>query len=131
MKLMKGDGGHYKITDKDRIFVAMLTVAGTSQYSIASALGIDLRTLKGRFKDEINTALELATEKATSTVLQKIDEGDLQASMFFLKCRAKWADRTEIAVDQIREPRSKEEIEAELREYGLTDKQLQKMVDYA
>jgi hypothetical protein len=74
----------------------MHAMVGTPQEVIARVIGIDAKTLRLHYRDE----LDLATAKANATIggalFNKAKGGDTTAMIFWLKTRAKFKEMQEI-----------------------------------
>lgn len=85
----------YQPTDKARGLVRGLALAGTTEESIARIVGIDPKTLRKYYRDE----LDLATAQACANVARALYETAIDrkagvkhvtAAMFFLECKGGW-----------------------------------------
>lgn len=83
-------------TKTTRDTVMMHAMVGTPQDDIARVMGIDAKTLRLHYRDE----LDLATAKANATIggalFNKAKAGDTTAMIFWMKTRAKWKETQEI-----------------------------------
>jgi len=83
-------------TKATRDTVMMHAMVGTPQEVIARVIGIDAKTLRLHYRDE----LDLATAKANATIggalFNKAKGGDTTAMIFWLKTRAKFKEMQEI-----------------------------------
>lgn len=83
-------------TKPTRDTVMMHAMVGTPQSDIARVIGIDPKTLRLHYRDE----LDLATAKANATIggalFNKAKSGDTTAMIFWMKTRAGWKEKQEI-----------------------------------
>lgn len=83
-------------TKTTRDTVMMHAMVGTPQEDIARVIGIDAKTLRLHYRDE----LDLASAKANATIggalYNKAKGGDTTAMIFWMKTRAKWKETQEI-----------------------------------
>lgn len=79
-------------TDMMRQTVQLHATMGTPQDDIARLIGIDPKTLRLHYRDE----LDLATAKANATIggalFNKAKGGDTAAMIFWMKTRAGWRE---------------------------------------
>jgi len=79
-------------TADTRQTVQLHTTVGTPQEDIARVLGIDAKTLRKHYRDE----LDLASAKANATIggalFNKAKQGDTAAMIFWMKTRAGWRE---------------------------------------
>ena len=80
-------------TKATRELVQLHTMVGTPQEHIARVIGVDQKTLRKHYRDE----LDLATSKANATIggvlFNKAKEGDTAAMIFWMKTRAGWREK--------------------------------------
>ena len=85
-------------TDATRQTVQLHATIGTPQDVIARVLGIDAKTLRLHYRDE----LDLATARANATIggalFNKAKNGDTAAQIFWMKTRAGWKDTTAVTI---------------------------------
>lgn len=83
-------------TQEGRQLVQLHATIGTQHHTIADILGIDPKTLRKYYRDE----LDLASAKANATIggalFNKAKGGDTAAMIFWMKTRAGWRERQEI-----------------------------------
>ena len=83
-------------TELHRQTVQLHSTVGTDQNLIAQIIGIDPKTLRKYYREE----LDLASAKATATVggalFNKAKGGDTAAMIFWMKTRAGWKETTVI-----------------------------------
>ena len=82
-------------TPEGRELVELHATVGTPQEQIARIMGLDAKTLRKHYRDE----LDLATSKANATVggelFNKAKSGDTAAMIFWMKTRAGWREKAE------------------------------------
>jgi hypothetical protein len=83
-------------TAETKQLVQLHATIGTPQEDIARVLGIDPKTLRKYYRDE----LDLASAKANATIggalFNKAKGGDTAAMIFWMKTRAGWREKQEI-----------------------------------
>ena len=108
----KGPHGKIIPSDEQQRTVENMTACGVPQHYIAEALGVDLKTLRKRFKDELAHALIKANASIATTLFQTamgqpaiVEDGvvvqearppHVGALIFWLKARAGWSERHEL-----------------------------------
>lgn len=83
-------------SDASRALVRLHVAIGTTREVVAKVLGIDLKTLRKYYSEE----LALATAQANATIggalFNKAKGGDTTAMIFWLKTRARWREKEEV-----------------------------------
>lgn len=85
----------YEPTEADRNTVRSMAACGMSQEAIARCLGtegIDPKTLRAHFRNELDTAMDKANARIGQVAFQKATEGEAWAVCFWLKSRAGWKE---------------------------------------
>lgn len=84
----------YKPTDDDRRTVELMTAIGTSQENVARCVGdgIDLKTLRKYYREELDTAVIKANAKVGGSMFNKAIAGDVSAQKYWMGCRAGWKE---------------------------------------
>ena len=87
----------FEPTEDDRRTVRALSGYGVPQESIAIHLGIDAKTLRKYFRNELDRGSVEATAKVAQTLfhLATIDR-NVTAVIFWMKARAGWREKHEI-----------------------------------
>ena len=96
----------YKPTEADRNTVKTMVACGIRHEDIARCLGhtgIDDKTLRKHFRDELDTASVRANSVIASRLYAAAERGEPWAVCFWLKTRARWQERS------AREPSGAEE----------------------
>lgn len=83
-------------TKASRDTVSMHALVGTPQEDIARVLGIDAKTLRKYYRDELDLALAKANATIGGALFNKAKAGDTAAMTFWLKTRAGFRERQEI-----------------------------------
>ena len=110
-------------TDTGRKLVELHAMIGTPQETIASILGIDPKTLRKHYREELDHALAHANATIGGALFNKARDGDIAAQIFWMKTRAKWRERQELDLtssDRSMSPASASD--AALFEVALGDK---------
>lgn len=100
MTQAKNKGGRppHKPTDESRQRVREHVLVGTPQEVIGELLGISQVTLRKHYGDVIKEALPEANRKIAGKLWAKAYEGDTASQIFWLKTRAGFKERSELAV---------------------------------
>jgi hypothetical protein len=69
---------------------------GTPQETIADVLGIDAKTLRKYYREELDQALAKANASIGGALFNKAKSGDTSAMMFWLKTRAGFSEKREV-----------------------------------
>jgi len=72
----------------------MHTMVGTPQEIVADVLGIDAKTLRKWYRDELDLAKAKANASVCGTLYKKCLAGDTTAMIFWLKTQAQWKETT-------------------------------------
>jgi hypothetical protein len=67
-------------------------MVGTDHQNIAKALGIDSKTLRKYFREELDLGLAKANAAIGGALFNKAKGGDTTAMIFWLKTRARWRE---------------------------------------
>ena len=86
----------HKPTDEARKLVQLHATIGTPQETIAKVLGIDSKTLRKYYRQELDTALAKANATIGGALFNKAKGGDTTAQIFWMKTRARWSEKNEI-----------------------------------
>lgn len=83
-------------TDAQRQTVQLHASVGTRQEVIAEIIGIDPKTLRKHYRDELNQALAKANASIGGALFNKAKSGDTSAMIFWLKTRAGFKETNQI-----------------------------------
>lgn len=75
--------------------VAMHTLVGTPQSDVARVLGIDEKTLRKHYRDELDLAKARANAKVGGALFNKALAGDTTAMIFWMKTQAGWRETSQ------------------------------------
>jgi len=80
-------------TDATRQAVQLHSTVGTPQDVIADILGIDAKTLRKHYREELDQASAKANATVGGALFNKAKNGDTAAMIFWMKTRAGWRER--------------------------------------
>lgn len=86
----------HKPTDELRKQVEAMSAYGVPQKEIGRVIGIDDKTLKKHYSEELERATDRANMKIASMLYKKAVGGDTTCMIFWLKTRAKWSERSQV-----------------------------------
>jgi hypothetical protein len=79
-------------TEAARQTVSLHATVGNPQAVIAQVLGIDEKTLRKHYREELDLAGAKATAAIGGTLFNKAKGGDTAAMIFWMKTRAGWSE---------------------------------------
>lgn len=80
--------------DALRQTVSLHTTVGTDQETIARILGIDAKTLRKHYRDELDLAMAKANATIGGSLFNKAKSGDTAAMIWWSKTRMGWKETT-------------------------------------
>ena len=82
-------------TSATRKKVQIHTMVGTPQVTVARIIGIDDKTLRKHYRDELDLATAIANASVCGSLFNKATIGDDTAAMlFWMKTRAGWSENS-------------------------------------
>ena len=81
---------------ESRQLVQLHATIGTPQNVIADIIGIDDKTLRLYYREELDQALARANASVGGALFNKATKGDTAAMIFWMKTRAGWREKQEI-----------------------------------
>lgn len=90
----------FQITDKVLYEVETYAGRGLNKQQIADAIGIHIDTLIEKcksfpeFSDAINRGKSLGISRVAERLLENVDNGNVQAQIFYLKVQGQWKETT-------------------------------------
>lgn len=79
-------------TPEQRHIVQLHATIGTPQEAIAKVIGIDPKTLRLHYRDELDLASAKANAVVGGALFNKAKAGDTTAMIFWMKTRAGWKE---------------------------------------
>jgi hypothetical protein len=87
----------YEPTADQRRTVKTMAGFGIPQEDIAGFLGIDDKTLRKHFREELDRGITEANAKVAQSLFQMATQGkNVAAAIFWMKARAGWREKVEI-----------------------------------
>jgi len=83
-------------TDAQRKLVELHATVGTTQDMIARLIGIDKKTLRLHYRDELDLSMAKANATIGGALFNKAKGGDTASMIFWLKTRARWRETTDV-----------------------------------
>lgn len=80
-------------TPEQRQLVQLHATIGTKSENIARIIGIDPKTLRKHYRDELDLGMDKANATIGGALFNKAKSGDTAAQIFWMKTRARWAER--------------------------------------
>lgn len=74
----------------------MHTIVGTKQTVLAGIIGIDAKTLRKHYREELNASQAKANATIGGALFNKAKGGDTAAMIFWMKTRAGWRETTNV-----------------------------------
>lgn len=82
----------YEPSDADRQKVLAMAAHGMPHRDIAEAMAMGVKTLRRHFLHELENASTIVHGKVVRSLVSSAVQGNVQAQMFWLKCRAGWKE---------------------------------------
>ena len=83
-------------TDAQRKLVEIHATVGTTQDMIARMIGIDKKTLRLHYRDELDLSMVKANATIGGALFNKAKGGDTASMIFWLKTRARWRETSDV-----------------------------------
>jgi len=83
-------------TDAQRKLVQLHATVGTTQDMIARVIGIDKKTLRLHYRDELDLSMAQANATIGGALFNKAKAGDTASMTFWLKTRARWRETSDV-----------------------------------
>ena len=87
-------------TDTTIATVRAMSAYGIPQDDIAKVIGIDPKTLRKHYGEQLEKGSIEATAKVAEFLFRQATTTNVAAAMFWMKCRAGWSEKTRIEVSQ-------------------------------
>lgn len=90
----------FEPTDEQRKTVMAMAGYGIPQEGIGTVIGIDLKTLRKHFREELDKGDLVATSKVAESLYRMATTGgNVAAAIFWMKARAGWSEKVTVAGD--------------------------------
>ena len=91
-------------TPEMRQTVQLHATVGTTQEDIARIIGIDAKTLRKHYRDELDLSRAKANATIGGALFNKAKGGDTAAMIFWMKTQAGWREKQEVDVTTAGQP---------------------------
>lgn len=85
-------------TEETRKLVSMHAAIGTNHETVAAIIGIDDKTLRKHYREELDYAMAQANATVGNALFTKATMGDTAAMIFWMKTRAGWREKHDVDV---------------------------------
>jgi hypothetical protein len=85
-------------TDAQIATVRAMSAYGIPQDDIAKVIGIDPKTLRKHYSEQLEKGSIEATAKVAEFLFKQATTTSVAAAMFWMKCRAGWSEKTRVEV---------------------------------
>jgi hypothetical protein len=75
-----------------------MSAYGIPQDDIAKVIGIDPKTLRKHYSEQLEKGSIEATAKVAEFLFRQATTNNVAAAMFWMKCRAGWSEKTRVEV---------------------------------
>ena len=86
----------HRVNTASKQMVTQMSAVGVPQEDIATILGITEKTLRARYRVELDTAAAKANAAVGGALYNKAVGGDTTAMIFWMKTRAGWKETTRV-----------------------------------
>ncbi len=110
----------YEKNERDNNLVLVMAAGGISQDRMASAMGIDAKTLRKYFREQINAGSARADAQVVQSLFNMATTGgNVAAAIWWTKTRMRWSERIVVA----------DGSESDLDPASLTDEQIAQRIE--
>ena len=96
MTKQKRDTTPHQPTSETMALVRMHTTVGTDQETLARIMGIDPKTLRKYYRDELDVSKAQANATIGGALFNKAKGGDTTAMIFWMKTQAGWREKQDV-----------------------------------
>jgi len=86
----------HKPTDTNRQLISLHATVGTPRAIIADIIGIDEKTMRKYYREELDQATAKANATIGGALFNKAKNGDTAAQIFWMKTRARWRETNDL-----------------------------------